>query len=251
MSNNNVSVQFWYLHSWLEGLALSQITPWIVACIKSNKVLNCIIIEELINQLQHVYNNSESRKKATCTLRALKQKEKSFTRHLTTFEWTLLKAKDLKWDDAVKKTFLSNSLNVMLTWALVATSISVSYNEYITLLQWVSHNLDSIQKAVTQEHCMTTVIITQQSHTDNVNWELTEHIIVTATVTEERHRAQWMSEKKVTEHHMKQLCMHCKDNDHFIKNCKLLPAVWSCVINVVTAETVKKATEEEKNSKKE
>ncbi len=26
MSNNNVSVQFWYLHSWLEGLALSQVT---------------------------------------------------------------------------------------------------------------------------------------------------------------------------------------------------------------------------------
>ncbi len=27
MSDNNVSVQFWYLHSWLEGLALSQVTP--------------------------------------------------------------------------------------------------------------------------------------------------------------------------------------------------------------------------------
>jgi len=53
-------------------------------------------IEELINQLQHVYNNSESRKRATCTLKALKQKEKSFTRHLTTFEQTLLKARGLK-----------------------------------------------------------------------------------------------------------------------------------------------------------
>ncbi len=27
MSDNNVSVQFWYLHSWLKGLALSQVTP--------------------------------------------------------------------------------------------------------------------------------------------------------------------------------------------------------------------------------
>jgi len=34
MSNNNVSVQFWYLHSWLKELALSQVTPWIAACIK-------------------------------------------------------------------------------------------------------------------------------------------------------------------------------------------------------------------------
>jgi len=35
MSNNNVSVQFWYLHSQLEELTLSQVTPWIVAHIKS------------------------------------------------------------------------------------------------------------------------------------------------------------------------------------------------------------------------
>jgi len=45
--------------------------------------------------------------------------------------------------------------------------------------------------------------------------------------------------------------MHCKDNDHFIKNCKLLSAVQPCAINVVTAETVKKTIEEEKNSEKE
>jgi len=203
MSDDNVSVQFWYLHSWLEGLALSQITPWIVACIKSNKVLDHTIIEKLINQLQHAYNNSESRERATCTLKALKQKEKPFTRHLTIFEQTLLKARGLKWDDAVKKTFLSNSLDVMLTWALVATPIPALYDEYITLLQQVSHNLDSIQKAVTQERHTTTAIITQQSHTDNMNWEPIRHIIVAATETEERHRAQWVSEKKVTERHMK------------------------------------------------
>jgi len=45
--------------------------------------------------------------------------------------------------------------------------------------------------------------------------------------------------------------MHCRNNSHFIKNCKLLSAVQSCAINVVTAETVKKKIEEEKNSEKE
>ncbi len=210
-----------------------------------------MIIEKLINQLQHMYNDLELKKRATYFLKALKQKEKSFTKHLIIFEWMLLKAKDLKWDDAVKKTFLSNSLNITLMQALIVTSISVSYDEYIILLQWISHNLNSIQKTVTQECCMTTTIITQQSHTDNMNWELTEHIIVAATKTEKRCRAQWVSEKKVTECCIKQLCMHCRDNDHFIKNCKLLSAVWSCIINIVTAETVKKTTEKEKNSEKE
>ncbi len=209
-----------------------------------------MIIEKLINQLQHVYNDSESKKKATCILKTLKQMRKPFAKHLTTFEQMLLKAEDLKWNDAVKKTFLSNSLDITLMWALIVTSIPVSYDEYITLLQWVSYNLNPIQKTVTQECHTTTIIIIQQSHTDNMNWELTEHTIVTVTETEERHRAQWVSEKKVTKHHRKQLCMHCKDNGHFIKNCKLLPVIQPCVINVVASETVKKTTEEEKNSEK-
>jgi len=45
--------------------------------------------------------------------------------------------------------------------------------------------------------------------------------------------------------------MHCRDNGHFIKNCKLLSAVQPHIINVAAAETVKKTSEEEKNSRKE
>jgi len=57
-----------------------------VICIKLNEALNHTIIKELINQLQHAYNNSELRKRATHILKALKQKEKSFAKHLTTFK---------------------------------------------------------------------------------------------------------------------------------------------------------------------
>ncbi len=45
-----------------------------------------MIIEKLINQLQYVYDDSESRKRATYILKALKQKEKPFVRHLIIFE---------------------------------------------------------------------------------------------------------------------------------------------------------------------
>jgi hypothetical protein len=43
-----------------------------------------------------VYNDSKSKERATHILKALKQKEKSFTKHLTTFEQMLLKAEGLK-----------------------------------------------------------------------------------------------------------------------------------------------------------
>ncbi len=77
----------------------------------------------------------------------------------------------------------------MLTQALIATSISVSYDEYITLLQQVDYNLKLIQKTVTQKCYTITIIITQQPHSDFMNWEVTEHISVTVTETEEKHRA--------------------------------------------------------------
>ncbi len=86
MSDNTVSIQFWYIHSQLEGLALSQVTSQIVAYIKLNEVLDHMIIEKLINQLQHTYNDSELKKRVTHILKALKQKEKSFTKHLIIFE---------------------------------------------------------------------------------------------------------------------------------------------------------------------
>ncbi len=139
----------------------------------------------------------------------------------------------------------------MLTQALIATSISVSYDEYITLLQQVSHNLKSIQKAVTQECCTMITIITQQFYTDFMNWEFTEHVSVTTAKTEKKHRAQWVSEKKVTECHTKQLCMQWKESKHFIKECKLLLIVWPWTINVTTAAITEKTTETDKNSEKE
>jgi len=67
-----------------------------VTYIKLNKVLNHTIIEKLINQLQHAFNNSELKKRVTDILKALKQKEKSFIKYLIIFEQMLLKAKDLK-----------------------------------------------------------------------------------------------------------------------------------------------------------
>jgi len=55
-----------------------------------------MIIEKLINQLQHAYNDSKSKKRATHILKALKQKKKPFARHLIIFKQMLLKAKGLK-----------------------------------------------------------------------------------------------------------------------------------------------------------
>jgi hypothetical protein len=59
-----------------------------------------------------------------------------------------------------------------------------------------------------------------------------------------------MSVREESDKTLYETTMHAlQDNDHFIKNCKLLSAVQSCIINVA-AETVKKTTEEKKTQKK-
>jgi len=84
-----------------------------------------------------------------------------------------------------------------------------------------------------------------------MNWKSIEHVSVTTAKTEKKCRTQWVSEKKVTECHIKQLCMQCEESKHFIKECKLLSAVWSWTINITAAEIAKKTTETDKNLKKE
>jgi hypothetical protein len=48
-----------------------------VTCIKSNEVLNHMIIEKLINQLQHMYNDSESKKKSDSYFKSFKTERKN------------------------------------------------------------------------------------------------------------------------------------------------------------------------------
>jgi hypothetical protein len=104
--------------------------------------------------------------------------------------------------------------------ALIVISISVLYDEYIILLQWVSHNLNSIQRLL-----LKVLYDNYYHHNSLTQTTWTENSLSTSLSQLQklkRDRAQWVSEKKVTKCHMKWLCMHCRDNDHFIKNCKLL-----------------------------
>jgi hypothetical protein len=147
----------------------------------------------------------------------------------------------------LRKTFLSNSLNVMLCklWLqhqslchTMSTLLTVSQSQFkLNSEDCYSRVLYNfiITNSLTWQH----ELRTHWAHhcCSYRNWRKTQN---TMSVREE-------SDK----HHIKWLCMHCENNSHFIKNCKLLSAVWSHIINIVTAETVKKTTEEEKNSKKE
>lgn len=251
LSDEPPSVQFWYIHSQLEGLALNQVTLWVAACVKPNEAVTRTIIEELIGQLRHAYDDPESRERATRNLGALKQKGKPFARHLATFERTLLEAGGLEWDNAVKKTFLGNSLDSTLIRALVATPIPPLYDEYVALLQRVSHNLKAIAKTATQERRMATTTTTQQSHTDSMDWEPTGHAVVAAAGTEEKHWARWVPEKELAERRTKGLCIRCGGDRHFVGKCKLLPAKRPQVTNVAVAGLKEEFSDEEENSGKE
>lgn len=168
---------------------LSEITLWIMTWVKNHEILIYIIINKLINQLQHTYNDSELKKWVIHNFKAFKQKNKSFIKYLIIFKHILMKAEDLEWYDTVKKIYFDNNLNVTFIRVLITILISSLYNDYVVLLQWVNHNLKFIIKFNTSEQCTIITIIIQQLHSNSINWELTNYIYLIMTDIDEKHWA--------------------------------------------------------------
>ncbi len=146
---------------------------------------------------------------------------------------------------------LATAWDATLIRALIATPMPSLYNEYITLLQRVSHNLESIAKSAIQEHHTTTTTTMQQSHTDGMDWEPTGHASVAATGAEGKRRACWATEKELADRCTRKDCLRCGGSDHFVAGCELLPTVRPRATNVPVAGSVEKVMEEDEDSGKE
>jgi hypothetical protein len=132
--------------------------------------------------------------------------------------------------------------------ALIVISISVLYDEYIILLQQVSHNLNSIQKAVTQE-CIQQL----SSHNSLTQTTWTENPLSTSL-------SQLQKLKRDTEHNE---CQRRKwqniIQNNYACTAKTMTTslrtanfclLYDLVINVVTAETVKKQQKKRRTQKR-
>ena len=75
----------------------------------------------------------------------MKQGTQSFASYLAEFERTLLDADGGDWPEHVKKAFLDNGISNDLHKAMVASSLPDTYQEYCSVLQTVSYNLEALR----------------------------------------------------------------------------------------------------------
>ena len=111
------SKRFWYIHNRLKKKALGQVEAWVQIMIQ----FGTFSVKNLIAQLRLIYDNPESREITARKLNDMRQRSKPFSVFVLSFEKTMLETGGLNWDEQIKKTFLSNAININFQEALVVT----------------------------------------------------------------------------------------------------------------------------------
>ena len=241
-ADNTEFVHFWYLHSQLRDHTLSQITSWV----KSIRTHTDVRVRDIIAQLCLVYEDSQLTERVTQRLNSLRQeKKKSFTDYSTRFDHTLLEAEGLLWTDQVKRIFLINRLSMELRRALVTTSLPALYEVCCSVLHSVSVSLKLLheQEQRFNNFCMRITASSEAQDANQMNWEPASAIQVMSTQIKQ---AVWVSERELKWWRETEYCFQCEQTSHWVKNCKLLPAVHSQAgVNTTLPVTEALSSEEE------
>ena len=241
-ADNTEFIHFWYLHSQLRDHTLSQITSWV----ESIRTCADVRVRDIIAQLHLVYKDSQLAERVTQRLNSLRQeKKKSFTDYSTRFDCILLKAEGLLWTDQVKRIFLTNRLSMKLRRALVTTSLPASYKACCSVLHSVSVSLKLLhrQEQRLNNFCMRTTASSEAQGANQMNWEPASAIQVMSTQTKQ---TVWVSERELKWQRETGCCFWCEQTSHWVKNCKLLPAVHSQAgVNTTLPVTEALSSEEE------
>lgn len=219
------SEKFWYINSRLRGKAAGQVEAWITA----NKRDGIYSVEALFDQLRLAYDNPETMENAARKLCTMKQ-EGSFAMFLPDFQRTMLEAGGLHWDDQVKKIFLNMAIAMELEEALVGTRTPATYTEYCKLLHTVSNNLEWLRARKRRENELSirnvtgsfTENLTRISSTEDMGWSSTSVTSSSTRTSNEKRRAQWVSQATMKERREKGACFRCGGIGHRRDNCSLL-----------------------------
>ena len=232
LSAEKETVQFWYTHNRLRGRALQQVTPWVT----SAQQMDSLTTEGLFEQLRLAYDDHESAERAARKLNTLRQGTKPFSIFLAEFDRTLLDAGGLHWDEQVKKTFLMNGICIGLQEALIATPIPPSYASYCNLLQSVSNNLESLHTRRKWNMSPIKRVQPTERNENVMDWEQTPAIAVTSINVR---RAKWVPKSAIDDRKGRGLCIRCGEKGHFVRECKVLPAVQPVVQTAVVQQRAK------------
>jgi retrotransposon gag protein len=215
-AHESESVRFWYIHSRLRGIALTQVEPWVNAVHQNNQHS----VDGLVEQLRAAYDDAQTAERASSKLTVMRQGNKSFAVFLAEFDRTILEAGGLTWADQVKRTFLNNCLSKELKAALVPVTTPAAYRDYCSLLHTVSSKLEALQKDDKHRTTPQFTIPETVPAPDIMDWAPTPIQVATARTRQ----AQWVEKDVIQKRREEGRCLRCGEDGHFVAGCPLLPA---------------------------
>ena len=224
--------RFWYIHNRLKEKVLKQVEAWVQGMIQ----FGIFSVKNFIAQLRLVYNNPESREITARKLNDMKQRSKPFSAFISGFEKTMLEIGSLNWGEQIKKTFLSNAINISLQETLVVTPIPTIYIGYYDLFHGVNNNLKALRIKKKREiggnlpanrsTGSFTGNFTRNSvenTTDEMDWLPTTNVAVSVTTATTKRKTKWVSQKVIDERKVKGACFRCGMAGHKVGNCSFFP----------------------------
>ena len=215
MANDPASTKFWYIHSRLEGNAITQVTPWVTWRLQSGDTITIEDIKELNKQLDHAYGNPHAKEQAMTALQSMEQGKKPFVQYIGLFERRMIEAGGHTWEDTLKKSMLLRSLNLELRKAIVAVTLPDEYQQFVSLLYHVSHGLDALKTSNSYE----------SNYKPGGRSDPVKINSLGDSSPKGRKRAKWLPQKTVDYRRENGLCLRCASPTHLARACNLAPAV--------------------------
>lgn len=208
--------QFAYLRARVGGTAARTVLPFV----QSARANNVDTPGNLLTYMENVYGDANLEERASNRLNTMTQGKEVFATFLPKFERTLAEAGGSDWTDQVKINTLKRMLNQDLRTALVYIPVHpTAYNDFVRTLQTLASRLATLNPRAP------TAITPTTTNSEAMEWEPSVNKVRTPTDgSSGQKRAQWVSKNVLEERRATNKCLRCGSNDHFISNCKLLPA---------------------------
>ncbi|OJD12533.1 hypothetical protein ACJ73_09335 [Blastomyces percursus] len=136
----SLSNQAWYIHSRLDGDALTKFQPWMSNCQDNQRTP-----ELVFRQLDALFLDPTLQAQALDWLNRTRQKDTPLAIYLPEFDCKLLEAGGQNWDDVVKINMLHKNLSYQLYDRSVGRPKPSTYSEYCADLRLLDNDLSQLR----------------------------------------------------------------------------------------------------------
>lgn len=221
-----------YAFGRLRTKASQRILPWVVAKTQRGGGAN---LNEFYQAMDKAFSDPEMQKRALVRVNTMKQGKRDLKEFLNEFDATMIDAGGLTWSEDQKNALLETAVSGRILQGTIGTDQPDSYEGFCSQLHRIDHQqqrVSKISRASTQAAFVRPNPATDNRH-DTMDWEPTsaqvaalrgEVAALRSQNEKKTKRATWVANEEVQKRKTEKKCLRCGSQDHFVRQCPLLPA---------------------------